>query len=274
MDEALQLLDTKPIDLIQNKKEKAEMLYLRGKCLDFNPEYTKMAEENLSKSIKLMPSKKEAWDALGHVYWKKNDLHQAKKCFEGSLENDDKNAEALRHLSMVCRQLQTNAAGEKLDAEERKKNFQQSIAMAKKAVALNLTDSQSWYVLGNAHLTNFFVNNESTKELEQALGAYAQTEKNLKEPNPDLYFNRGTIYEYLERYNEAVNDFTLAHQVDPNLGGEKKCDAIIGHVSRAYNSINNKGKLKSNRLTSMVKSIPQSLPDIEDKFKLVDISQL
>lgn len=96
----------------------------------------------------------------------------------------------------------------------------------------------------------------------------------MKEPNPDLYFNRGTIYEYLERYNEAVNDFTLAHQVDPNLGGEKKCDAIIGHVSRAYNSINNKGKLKSNRLTSMVKSIPQTLPDIEGKFKLVDISQL
>jgi tetratricopeptide (TPR) repeat protein len=41
MDETLALLDTKPIDLIQNKKEKAEMLYLKGKCLDFNPEYTK-----------------------------------------------------------------------------------------------------------------------------------------------------------------------------------------------------------------------------------------
>ena len=84
MDETLALLDTKPIDLIQNKKEKAEMLYLKGKCLDFNPEYTKQAEENLSKSIKLMPTKVESWDALGHVYWKKNDIHQSKKCFEGS----------------------------------------------------------------------------------------------------------------------------------------------------------------------------------------------
>lgn len=91
MDEALRLLDQKPIDLIQNKKEKADMLYLRGKTLDYNPEYTKLAEENLSKSIKLMPTKKEAWDALGHVYWKKQDLHQSKKCFEGSLEQDDKN---------------------------------------------------------------------------------------------------------------------------------------------------------------------------------------
>jgi len=100
------------------------------------------------------------------------------------------------------------------------------------------------------------VNNESTKELEHALKAYAQCEKNLKEPNPDLFFNRGTIYEYLERYNEAVNDFQLAQKVDPNLGAEKKCDSIIGFVSRCYNSINNKGKLKSNKLVSMVKSIP------------------
>ena len=64
-------------------------------------------------------------------------------------------------------------------------------------------DSQSWYVLGNAHLTNFFVNNQSTKELEQALKAYSFTEKYLKEPNPDLHFNRATVLEYLERYQEA-----------------------------------------------------------------------
>ena len=187
------------------------MLYLRGKCLDFLPEYTKQAEENLSKSIKLMPTKVESWDALGHVYWKKRDLEQSKKCFEGSLELDDKNKIALRNLSMVCRMLQTSPNGEQLDAEERKKNYKQSIELANKAVALDLTDSQSWYVLGNAHLTNFFTNNESTKELELAIKAYAQTEKNMKEPNPDLYFNRGTIFEYLERYNEAVNDFKLAH---------------------------------------------------------------
>lgn len=37
MEECIKILDTKPIDLIQNKKERAEMLYLRGKTLDFNP---------------------------------------------------------------------------------------------------------------------------------------------------------------------------------------------------------------------------------------------
>jgi hypothetical protein len=62
------LLDTKPIEfgrlffdihisiIVQNKKEKAELLFLRGKALDYLPEYTKNAEEFLSKSIKLLPT--------------------------------------------------------------------------------------------------------------------------------------------------------------------------------------------------------------------------
>ena len=119
-------------------------------------------------------------------------------------------------------------------------------------------------------MTNFFVNHDiNVGELQSALKAYAQTEKNLKEPNPDLYYNRATIYEYLERYNEAVQDFTLAHQVDPNLGADQKCNNIIGFVSRSYNSIVNKGKLKSNRLTSMVGSIPRTIPNMDSQMTFV-----
>jgi len=42
----------------------------------------------------------------------------------------------------------------------------------------------------------------------------------MKEPNPDLYYNRATILEYLERYNEAVIDYTKAHAIDPTLQAE------------------------------------------------------
>lgn len=73
---------------------------------------------------------------------------------------------------MVYRALTHQSNGEALDAEDRKKNYTESIALAKKSISLDMTDSQSWYVLGNAHLTNFFTNNESTKELESALRAY------------------------------------------------------------------------------------------------------
>lgn len=98
----------------------------------------------------------------------------------------------------------------------------------------------------------------------------------MKEPNPDLFYNRGTIFEYLERYNEACNDFKVAHQIDGNLGADKKEERIIGFVSNAYNSIMKKGKLKTNRLVDIVKSIPQWLPgyDSKDSLKIVDISQL
>jgi len=94
------------LNFIENdKKSKAHLLYLRGKTLDFLSEYSKQAEEHLSKAIKLMPTKKEAWEALGHVYWKKGDLLASRKCYEGSLEQDDNNKEVLRNLSMVCRQI-------------------------------------------------------------------------------------------------------------------------------------------------------------------------
>lgn len=71
-------------------------------------------------------------------------------------------------------------------------------------------------MLGNAHMTNFFTNKSSDLEqLTLALKAYTQTEKNSKEPNPDLFFNRATIYEYLERYAEAIRDYNHANSIDP-----------------------------------------------------------
>lgn len=68
-----------------------------------------------------MPTKREALNALGHVYWKKSKFADSKKCFETSLELDESDREVLRNLSMVCRQIPTD------DAEARKANFAKSI---------------------------------------------------------------------------------------------------------------------------------------------------
>jgi len=88
-------------------------------------------------------------------------------------------------------------------------------------VYLNIFLSISFIdVLGNAHLTNFFSNNSDVEELNFALKSYTQTERLQKEPNPDLYYNRGTIFEYLERYNEAVRDYLKAHAIDTNLAAD------------------------------------------------------
>lgn len=149
---------------------------------------------------------------------------------------------------------------EEPSGEQKKKNYQESIAWANKAVGMDLGDSQSWYVLGNAHLTNFFVNNENMSELTVALKAYTQTERLQQEPNPDLFYNRATILEYLERYNEAVRDYSKAHQIDPNLQADKKAEKIVEFVVHTSNLVaNNKGKVKSQKLTQMVKTIPSTL---------------
>ena len=83
---------------------------------------------------------------------------------------------------MVYRQQQTD------DIEVRKANFAKSIQLANKACTIDMRDSQSWCkytmprykstiahqniivflsfgvdVLGNAHFTNFFVNNEDAE---------------------------------------------------------------------------------------------------------------
>jgi hypothetical protein len=65
------------------------------------------------------------------------------------------------------------------------------------------------------------------------------------------------------------------------LHADEKCNNIIGFVSRAYNAISNKGRLKTNRIIDMVKTIPQVLPvsKVEEgknqsTYKIVDISQL
>jgi len=105
---------------------------------------------------------------------------------------------------------------------------------------MDMSDGNSWYILGNAHLTNFFQNGTSADQLNLALKAYTQAERGMKTPNPDLFANRATILEYLERYQEAVRDYTHAHSIDPNLGTEAKATRIVDFVVGTARMIANK----------------------------------
>ena len=62
----------------------------------------------------------------------------------------------------------------------------------------------------------------------------------MRQPNPDLFFNRATILEYLERYQEAIRDYEFAHAIDPNLGAETKANRIVDFVCSTSRSILNK----------------------------------
>lgn len=111
-------------------------------------------------------------------------------------------------------------------------------------------------VLGNAHFTNFFVNQGDIEQLTLALKAYSQTEKHMTEPNPDLFFNRATIYEYLERYNEAVQDYNKAHSIDPNLGGSQKAGAIIDFFVNTASVIQSRAASKAKKNVELARSVP------------------
>ena len=47
---------------------------------------------------------------MGHCYWAKGELTEARGCFLQSIEQSE-NAEAFRHLSMICRQIQEKNSG-------------------------------------------------------------------------------------------------------------------------------------------------------------------
>ena len=60
---------------------------LRGRALNVLPQYSKEAEDCLSKAVKLDPRLAEAWSYLGECYWKNNDVESARNCFVGSLSH-------------------------------------------------------------------------------------------------------------------------------------------------------------------------------------------
>lgn len=78
----------------------------------------------------------------------------------------------------------------------------------------------------------------------------------MTEANPDLFFNRAVIYEYLERYSEAVRDYNTAHSIDPALQANGKAGAIIDFVTQTTNMIQNRTMLKAKKDATMARSIP------------------
>ena len=67
-------------------KHRAEFLLLKGRCLNVAPEFSGLAEESLSRAVKLEPGLVEGWNTLGEQYWKKRDLLEARNCFTGALQ--------------------------------------------------------------------------------------------------------------------------------------------------------------------------------------------
>lgn len=51
------------------------------------PHYDPMAQDALSKAVKMNPKLVEAWNCLGECYWKNGQVEAARNCFAGALNH-------------------------------------------------------------------------------------------------------------------------------------------------------------------------------------------
>ena len=200
--------------------------------------------------------------------WKKKDIDQAIKYFEKALTLDDKNKTALRSLSMIIRTKEAATEEEKLNVA------QKSIDYAKKAIHLDMKDSTSWYVLGNAYFYKAFIDKTQYKDLSTALSSYNMSQqKIIKYQNPDLYYNRGVVHAYLENYDKAYEDFMNANAIDTSLKSEDICKNIVDTVSTIFKLVRNQCGLKPKNLAQIVTSIPCNLRD-DVNYTLANVQKL
>jgi tetratricopeptide (TPR) repeat protein len=124
-----------------------ESAYIRGKAYSCIKDRTVDAEEWLSKAIKLETSKAEAWATLGDLAWRQGDAESASHYYNQSLRMK-RTKEALRELSVIIRQPPKDGDSKGILDPSR---IDESIALAKEAVQLDLDDHSSWYFLGQVY---------------------------------------------------------------------------------------------------------------------------
>lgn len=236
--------------------EKALAAYIEGKALNVLEAYNPAAEGPLSRSVKLDPKNTDAWSALGECFWKKGDVPAARNCFQCGVEQGVSPA-CLRNLSMALRKLPGDAATTRA-------NIQASVVKAKEAVAANVRDGESWYVLGNAYLASFFGTFHDPADLQKSLAAYSKAIANGSGGNPDLHYNRAAVLKYLEEYDIALEGFRTALAIDPTLPALDTAESLGTHVARIADNVARKGRLKPKRVTALVKA----LPSLDDQARL------
>ncbi|KAK4376323.1 hypothetical protein RND71_007000 [Anisodus tanguticus] len=212
---AVEILEAIPIEKRQSKDDEAMYCYLKGKILEISPDYNELAEDHLTEAIKLNPNMADAWIYLGTCIWKRGDLDKAKSCFKSCYELDQKNKQALLHLSVIERRQCQGL----IEIENPEEIIRESVRHAMEAVALDIQDGISWYVLGNACLTSYFATGcWDVSMLLQSLQAYKNAKKDERMLSSiHLCFNCSLTYKFLEDYETAIAGFEAASSMEPGL---------------------------------------------------------
>jgi tetratricopeptide (TPR) repeat protein len=176
---------------------------------------------------------------------------------------------------MIVRSKEFTSDSEKSEAAKK------SLEYAKKAVEVDLKDSESWCnnnfnlldVYGNAYFYLAFFETGQYENLKNSLNCYTIAEKNMMiYKNPDLYYNRGVVHSYLENYKDAYCDFQTANKIDENLKGNDLAENIMNSFIQTVKFVKNQCSIKNKKLNQMLNSIPRNLKD--ETFTLISISDI
>ncbi|CAK1542586.1 unnamed protein product [Leptosia nina] len=234
---------------------RARFYYLEGRCYNVSIKYDARATQCLSKAVKLNPHLVEAWNELGECYWKNINVKEAKACFEGALKHE-RNRITLRCLSIILRQ--EAATKKEGDATQM---ILKSVEFAKEAVSQDTKDGQSWIILGNSYLCQYFTVLQDPAILKQCMSAYRQAYMDpVARGQPDLYYNKAIALKYDEKYSEAIETFDQACRLDPLwMPPDRERTKLRQFLASAVDLLRTRGKIKCKRLATMLQAVDKKM---------------
>ena len=230
---------------VEAQESRAHRMWLRGEGLlsidDMCP--SEDAENLLTRAVKLDPSLLNAWNALAECFWRRGELDLARNCIRRGLERK-RTVQGLRMLSMVVREPITSLT---IDAAN------ESVALAKEALSLDLDSCQSWECLGNAYLGQFAANDQARLDIVKlAQKAYGKAvSKPEADWRPYLHFNRATSCMWAADFEEALNAYDKVSAIDASRCCDGEKDTVYELLRLLHASVNERGGLKQKRLYSL-----------------------
>ncbi|KAL0221612.1 hypothetical protein RCL1_001466 [Eukaryota sp. TZLM3-RCL] len=238
---------------------KALLWYLRGRCIAGTDNDYEEAESYLSKAIKLDPGLLEAYFYLADVYTQQQHWLQAKQVLEAGIERN-RSAQQLSLLSRVIRHVPASTEvplNSLLD---------QSVALSKEALDLDLTRGDSWLSYALSLTTRFFRHSTPVlSDLNKAMLAFNKAQKfEDQQSNPDLYYNRAQISKYLLNYSGALSDYSKCQSIDPSFS--QAGDEHSRLLSFVRNTASLNGRIKSLNRKKVEKMTSSILSSFSSEF--------
>lgn len=254
-------------------KQEAMYWYLRGTMNNCSPNHMQIGMDALRRAIEIDPKFVDAWNQLGECYWSRMELDLAKQCFESALQKSV-NKFSLRNLSVLIRK-----QSHKMKPDDKINSLNDALCHAKRALDLDLTDGESWSILGNSYLALFFNSPLQKQHILQAIACYGQAEKNLLDTaeRTDVFFHKAVAYKHIENYSSALENLSKCLGNDPDWDNPSKTyDSLIRYLEKIKSSIGNKGKLKPKKFNTMLKDLESQLRrfSVNPRYAISNIGNL